>query len=34
MDAIYRNYESLPAEIQAELPLTKVWALVSDDSET
>jgi len=28
VEAIYRNYESLPAEIQAELPLKKVWMLV------
>ena len=29
--AIYRNYERLPAEIQAELPLKKVWMLVTDE---
>jgi restriction system protein len=28
VEAILRNYEKLPAEIQAELPLTRVWALV------
>jgi restriction system protein len=28
VEAILRNYERLPAEIQAELPLTRVWALV------
>ena len=33
VDAIYRTYDRLPAEIQAELPLTKVWTLVSDDPE-
>jgi restriction system protein len=30
--AIYRNYEKLPAEIQAELPLKRVWTLVPDDA--
>ena len=30
--AIYRNYERLPAEIQAELPLKRVWMLVPEDS--
>ena len=30
--AIYRTYERLPAEIQAELPLTKVWMLVAEES--
>lgn len=31
--AIYRNYEQLPAEIQAELPLKQVWMLVPEESE-
>ena len=31
--AIYRNYERLPAEIQAELPLKQVWMLVSEEPE-
>jgi len=31
VEAIYRNYEHLPAEIQAELPLKRVWVLVSED---
>lgn len=26
--AVFRNYERLPADLQAELPLKKVWALV------
>lgn len=30
--AIYRNYERLPAEIQAELPLKRVWMLVAEES--
>ncbi len=30
--AIYENYERLPAEIQAELPLKRVWMLVPEDS--
>ena len=29
--AIYRNYERLPAEIQAELPLKRVWTLVVEE---
>lgn len=33
VEAIYRNYERLPAEIQAELPLTKVWMLVSKETD-
>lgn len=33
VDVIYRNYERLPAEIQAELPLKRVWMLVQDDVE-
>ena len=31
--AIYRKYDCLPAEIQAELPLKKVWTLVAEDAE-
>ena len=31
--AIYRHYDRLPAEIQADLPLQKVWMLVAEDSE-
>ena len=30
--AIYRHYEHLPAEIQAELPLKHVWMLVAEES--
>jgi restriction system protein len=34
VEAIYRTYERLPAEIQAELPLKRVWMLVpEEDSE-
>ena len=29
--AIYRNYDRLPAEIQAELPLKQVWVVVTED---
>lgn len=32
VEAIYRNYERLPAEIQAELPLKRVWMLVHEES--
>ena len=31
--AIYRNYDQLPAEIQAELPLKRVWLLVAEDQD-
>jgi restriction system protein len=31
VEAIYRNYEHLPAEIQAELPLKRVWMLVVEE---
>lgn len=31
VEAIYRNYERLPAEIQAELPLKRIWALVVEE---
>ena len=33
VNAIYRNYEQLPAEIKAELPLQKVWMLVLEESD-
>jgi restriction system protein len=33
VEAIYRNYERLPAEVQAELPLKRVWMLVHEDPE-
>jgi restriction system protein len=33
VEAIYRTYEQLPAEIQAELPLKNVWMLVPEDLE-
>ena len=32
-DVRRRNYERLPAEIQADLPLKRVWVLVNEDSE-
>jgi restriction system protein len=31
VEAMYRNYERLPAEIQAELPLKRVWMLVTEE---
>ncbi|MCY3001267.1 MAG: restriction endonuclease [Planctomycetota bacterium] len=31
LEAMYRTYERLPAEIQAELPLKRVWMLVTED---
>jgi restriction system protein len=33
VEAIYRNYERLPEEIQAELPLKKVWMLVIEEPD-
>ena len=33
VEAIYRHYERLPAEIQAELPLKRVWILVAEELE-
>lgn len=33
VEAIYRNYEKLPPEIQAELPLKRVWMLVREEEE-
>ena len=33
VESIYRNYERLPAEIQAELPLKRVWMLVVEEPE-
>ena len=34
VEAIYRTYEQLPAEIQAELPLKRAWMLVVEKPET
>ena len=34
VEAIYRTYDKLPAEIQAELPLKRVWMLVQEGDET
>lgn len=33
LQAIYRSYDRLPEEIQAELPLKKVWVLVREENE-
>lgn len=33
VEAIYGNYEKLPAEIQAELPLKRTWTLVVEEPE-
>jgi len=33
VEAIYRNYDRLPAEVQAELPLKRVWMLVVEEPE-
>lgn len=33
VQAIYRTYEKLDAEIQAELPLKHIWALVNDEDQ-
>jgi restriction system protein len=33
VEAIYLNYEQLPAEIKAELPLKRVWMLVMEEQD-
>lgn len=33
VEAIYRTYDQLPAEIQAELPLKQVWILVPEGED-
>lgn len=33
VEAIYRTYEQLPAEIQADLPLKRVWMLVQEEPQ-
>ena len=33
VESIYRTYERLPAEVQADLPLKRVWMLVVEESE-
>jgi restriction system protein len=33
VDAILRNYERLPPEIQVELPLKRVWMLVREEPD-
>jgi hypothetical protein len=33
VNAVYRAYEKLDPEIQAELPLKRVWMLVREDVE-
>jgi restriction system protein len=33
LNAMYRSYERLPEEIQAELPLKRVWTLVLEEGE-
>jgi restriction system protein len=33
VNAVYRAYDKLSAEIQAELPLKRVWMLVREDVE-
>ena len=32
VSAIYRTYEQLPEQIQAEIALERIWTLVRDDS--
>jgi restriction system protein len=34
VEALYRNYDRLPAEIQADLPLKRVWVLVNEEPES
>ena len=33
VEAVYRTYERIPAEIQAELPLKRTWMLVGEESD-
>ncbi|MCY3783913.1 MAG: restriction endonuclease [Chloroflexi bacterium] len=33
VSAIYKTYENLPKQIQAEIPLERIWTLVRDDGE-
>ena len=33
VSAIYETYEHLPEQIQAEIPLERIWTLVRDDGE-
>ncbi len=33
LEAITRNYDNLPEELQKDLPLKRIWALVPGDSE-
>jgi len=33
LQAVYGTYERLPEEIQAELPLKRIWALVREETE-
>lgn len=30
LEAIYKNYDQLPADLKAELPLKKIWSLVTE----
>ena len=31
VEAILRNYDKLPEELQKDMPLKRVWALVTED---
>ena len=31
LEAVFENYEQLPAGIRAELPLKRLWALVQEE---
>jgi restriction system protein len=33
VQALYRNYERLPAEMQAAVPLKRTWMLVLDETD-
>lgn len=33
IEALMRNYEKIPAEIQAELPLKRIWVLLPKEDE-
>lgn len=31
LEAFFKNYEALPQDLQAELPLTNIWSLVMEE---
>ena len=33
LEAVFDNYEHLPADVRSELPLKRLWALIQDETE-